>query len=155
MVSWITPSMRTAGWNAGVRYDTLTCGCRSQVDCSDQGLPGRLTRRHDADRNAAACRNLCSLRASRLSRPLHPTRVWIEDREGRVVRGTCQPRASFAGHVLMTSWDRLHLLYFMATLVGIILPRRFCSHILVSTSARLAHMKNTARPRTAASAVPL
>jgi hypothetical protein len=75
-----------------------------------------------------------------------PTRVWIEDREGRVVEERVDPRTSFAGHVLMTSWDRLHLLYFMATLIGIILPRRFCSHSLVSTSTRLVHMKNTARP---------
>jgi len=41
-----------------------------------------------------------------------PTRVWIEDREGRVVEERADPRASFAGHVLTTPWDRLHLLYF-------------------------------------------
>ena len=41
-----------------------------------------------------------------------PTRVWIEDREGRVVEERTDPRASFAGHVLTTPWDRLHLLYF-------------------------------------------
>jgi hypothetical protein len=41
-----------------------------------------------------------------------PTRVWIEDREGSVVEERADPLASFAGHVLTTPWDRLHLLYF-------------------------------------------
>ncbi|MFZ0555670.1 MAG: hypothetical protein WAM26_10300 [Nitrososphaeraceae archaeon] len=41
-----------------------------------------------------------------------PTRVWIEDREGRVVEEHVDPRASFAGHALATPWDRLQLLYF-------------------------------------------
>jgi hypothetical protein len=41
-----------------------------------------------------------------------PTRVWIEDRDGRVVEERADPRASFAGHILTTPWDRLHLLYF-------------------------------------------
>jgi hypothetical protein len=31
-----------------------------------------------------------------------PTRVWIEDHEGRVVEERAVPRASFAGHVLTT-----------------------------------------------------
>lgn len=39
-------------------------------------------------------------------------RAWIEDRDGRVVEERADPRASFAGHVLATPWDRLHLLYF-------------------------------------------
>jgi hypothetical protein len=41
-----------------------------------------------------------------------PTRVWIEDRECRVVEERADPRASFAGHVFETPWDRLQLLYF-------------------------------------------
>jgi hypothetical protein len=41
-----------------------------------------------------------------------PDRVWIEDREDHIVEERAEPRGSFAGHVLNTRWDKLHLLYF-------------------------------------------
>ena len=36
-----------------------------------------------------------------------PDRVWIEDANGGVVEERATPRASFAGHVLTTPWDKL------------------------------------------------
>ena len=42
--------------------------------------------------------------------------------------------------------DRLQLSISRATPIGIISPLRFCSHSLVSTSARWGHMKNMGRP---------
>jgi len=42
-----------------------------------------------------------------------PNRVWIERRDGTVVEERFEPRASFAGHVRETPWDRLHLTYFL------------------------------------------
>jgi len=101
------------GWNAGVKYDTLTCGCQSQVDC----FRSRVNRK-------AYTTSSCGSRRSGLPSPLFPsgvpivaatsppTRVWIEDRECRVVEERADPRASFAGHVFETPWDRLQLLYF-------------------------------------------
>src|SRR6266853_2141158 len=41
-------------------------------------------------------------------------RVWIEDANGGVVVERATPRASFAGHVLTTPWDKLHELYFVS-----------------------------------------
>jgi hypothetical protein len=41
-----------------------------------------------------------------------PDRVWIEERNGRIVEERTNPRASFAGHVLETRWDQLQMLYF-------------------------------------------
>jgi hypothetical protein len=41
-----------------------------------------------------------------------PSRVWIERRDGSIVEARTDPRASFAGHVRETPWDRLHLTYF-------------------------------------------
>ncbi len=41
-----------------------------------------------------------------------PGRVWIEDAQGRVVADLRDPRATFAGHTLMTPWNRLQELYF-------------------------------------------
>ncbi|PRY41758.1 hypothetical protein [Umezawaea tangerina] len=41
-----------------------------------------------------------------------PSRVWVEDADGRVIEERADPRAAFAGHVLATPWDRLHALYF-------------------------------------------
>jgi len=43
-----------------------------------------------------------------------PDRVWIEDTNGGVVEERAAPRASFAGHVLTTPWDKLHELYFVS-----------------------------------------
>src|SRR5215470_4395245 len=43
-----------------------------------------------------------------------PDRVWIEDANGGVVEERDTPRASFAGHVLTTPWDKLHELYFVS-----------------------------------------
>ena len=41
-----------------------------------------------------------------------PDRVWIEDREDHIIEERADPRGSFAGHVLNTRWDKLHMLYF-------------------------------------------
>jgi hypothetical protein len=41
-----------------------------------------------------------------------PERVWIEDREDHIIEERADPRGSFAGHVLNTRWDKLHMLYF-------------------------------------------
>jgi len=41
-----------------------------------------------------------------------PDRVWIERRDGSIAEARTDPRASFAGHVRETPWDRLHLTYF-------------------------------------------
>jgi hypothetical protein len=38
-----------------------------------------------------------------------PAKVWIERRDGSIVEARSDPRASFAGHVRETPWDRLHL----------------------------------------------
>src|SRR6266480_260036 len=43
-----------------------------------------------------------------------PDRVWIEDANGGVVEERVAPRASFAGHVLTTPWDKLQELYFVS-----------------------------------------
>src|SRR5258707_1142040 len=43
-----------------------------------------------------------------------PDRVWVEDANGGVVEERATPRASFAGHVLTTRWDKLHELYFVS-----------------------------------------
>src|SRR5262249_46375625 len=43
-----------------------------------------------------------------------PDRVWIEDANGGVVEERDTPRASFAGHVLATPWDKLQELYFVS-----------------------------------------
>jgi hypothetical protein len=43
-----------------------------------------------------------------------PGRVWIEDANGGVVEERATPRASFAGHVLTTPWDKLQELYFVS-----------------------------------------
>jgi hypothetical protein len=106
-------SMHMEGWNAGVKYDTLTCGCQSQVDC----FRSRVIRK-------AYTTSSCGSRRSGLPSPLFPsgvsivaatsppTRVWIEDCECRVVEERADPRASFAGLVFETPWDRLQLLYF-------------------------------------------
>src|SRR5438552_4861430 len=36
-----------------------------------------------------------------------PDRVWVEDANGGVVEERATPRASFAGHVLTTPWDKI------------------------------------------------
>ena len=41
-----------------------------------------------------------------------PDRVAIETAQGTVVQERTDPRASFAGHVMNTPWDPLHLAYF-------------------------------------------
>jgi hypothetical protein len=41
-----------------------------------------------------------------------PDRVTIETANGAVVQERTNPRASFSGHVMNTSWDPLHLAYF-------------------------------------------
>src|SRR6266566_4178265 len=41
-------------------------------------------------------------------------RVWIEDANGGVVEERATPRASFAGHILTTPWDKLQELYFVS-----------------------------------------
>lgn len=41
-----------------------------------------------------------------------PERVTIENAEGEILEERRLPRAAFAGHVLDTPWDRLHLAYF-------------------------------------------
>ena len=43
-----------------------------------------------------------------------PDRVWVEDANGGVVEERATPRASFAGHVLTTPWDKLQELYFVS-----------------------------------------
>src|SRR5256885_11442492 len=43
-----------------------------------------------------------------------PDRVWIEDANGVVVEERATPRASFAGHILTTPWDKLQELYFVS-----------------------------------------
>jgi hypothetical protein len=43
-----------------------------------------------------------------------PDRVWVEDANSGVVEERATPRASFAGHVLTTPWDKLHELYFVS-----------------------------------------
>ena len=43
-----------------------------------------------------------------------PDRVWVEDANGGVVEERTTPRASFAGHVLTTPWDKLQQLYFVS-----------------------------------------
>ena len=43
-----------------------------------------------------------------------PDRVWIEDAHGGVVEERATPRASFAGHVLTTPWDKLQELSFVS-----------------------------------------
>ena len=42
-----------------------------------------------------------------------PDRVWIEDREDHIIEERANPRGSFAGHVLNTRWDKMHMLYFI------------------------------------------
>src|SRR5258708_6986176 len=42
-----------------------------------------------------------------------PDRVWVEYANGGVVEERAAPRASFAGHVLTTPWDKLQELYFV------------------------------------------
>jgi hypothetical protein len=41
-------------------------------------------------------------------------RVWIEDAQGKILEERNAPRASFAGHTLMTPWDKLQELYFIS-----------------------------------------
>lgn len=41
-----------------------------------------------------------------------PDRVAIETTDGTVVQERLQPRSAFAGHVMNTTWDSLHLAYF-------------------------------------------
>src|SRR5712664_1650409 len=43
-----------------------------------------------------------------------PDRVWVEEAHGGVVEERATPRASFAGHVLTTPWDKLHELSFVS-----------------------------------------
>jgi hypothetical protein len=43
-----------------------------------------------------------------------PDRVWVEDANSGVVEERATPRASFAGHVLTTPWDKLQELYFVS-----------------------------------------
>jgi hypothetical protein len=43
-----------------------------------------------------------------------PDRVWVEDGQGNVTDERNAPRASFAGHVLATQWDKLQELYFIS-----------------------------------------
>ena len=43
-----------------------------------------------------------------------PDRVWVEEANGGVVEERATPRASFAGHVLTTPWDKLQELYFVS-----------------------------------------
>ena len=40
-------------------------------------------------------------------------RVWIERRDGSVLKERHHPRDAFAGHVWETKWDALHLTYFI------------------------------------------
>jgi hypothetical protein len=127
MVSWIAPSMRTVGWNAGREVLYLDVGLSVsgglfQIKGHPEGL-------HDVIMRIETQRPAVTFVP--FGRPdcrghFTPTRVWIEDREGRGI-----------GCSYSTS---------RATPIGITSPRRFCSHSLVSTSARLGHMKNTARP---------
>src|SRR2546422_422966 len=42
-----------------------------------------------------------------------PDRVWVEDANSGVVEERATPRASFAGHVLTTPWNKLHEVYFV------------------------------------------
>lgn len=106
-------SMHMEGWNAGVKYDTLTCGCQSQVDC----FRSRVIRKAYTTSSCGSRRSGPAVTIVPFGRPdcrghFTPTRVWIEDRECRVVEERADPRASFAGHVFETPWDRLQLLYF-------------------------------------------
>jgi hypothetical protein len=41
-----------------------------------------------------------------------PDRVAVEADDGRILQSRNNPRAAFAGHVLATPWDDLHLVYF-------------------------------------------
>jgi len=43
-----------------------------------------------------------------------PDRVWVEEAKGGVVEERATPRASFAGHVLTTPWDKLQELSFVS-----------------------------------------
>jgi len=135
------------GWNAGVKYDTLTCGCESQVDC----FRSRVNRK-------AYTTSSCGSRRSGLPSPLFPSGVPI-------VAATSPPPACGSKTVSVVSSRNVptpvrrspdmssrhpgigcSCFTSRATPIGITSPRHFCSHSLVSTSARLDHMKNTARP---------
>ncbi|KAF2161232.1 hypothetical protein M409DRAFT_28271 [Zasmidium cellare ATCC 36951] len=43
-----------------------------------------------------------------------PSKVWIENAEGKVLQERENPRESFQGHVLTTQWDDLQLCYFLS-----------------------------------------
>src|SRR5215217_2146020 len=105
--------MHMAGWNTGKKCDTLMYVCRFRVACF----------RSMANRKAfttSSCESKCAglllplfLSVDRIAVVnLHLTRVWIQDHDGHIVEECVDPRASFAGHVLKTRWDRLHMLYF-------------------------------------------
>ena len=80
-----------------------------------------------------------------------PDRVWIEDANGGVVEELATPRASFAGHVLTTPWDKLHELYFVTTHCGTTLRLRSDSPNPASRPVRSGHTRKTARRGTASS----
>jgi hypothetical protein len=46
------------------------------------------------------------------ARHFTPDRVWVEYANGGVVEERATPRASFAGHLLTTPWDKSQELYF-------------------------------------------
>jgi hypothetical protein len=80
-----------------------------------------------------------------------PERVWIEDANGGVVEERATPRASFAGHVLTTPWDKLQELYFVSYALWNYLATRSCSLNPASRPVRSGHTRKTARHGTASS----
>jgi hypothetical protein len=75
VVCWISPSMRTVDWNAGVKCDNSTCGCQSRLAC----IRSRVTRK-------AYTTSSCGLRRSGPPSALFPSDVPLAVDEGRLCR---------------------------------------------------------------------
>ena len=108
------PSMHMEGWNAGVNYDTFdvrlsVSGGLFQIKGHPEGLHDVFMRIRDA---AGLPSPLFPSGVSIVAATLPPPGVWIEDCECRVVEERADPRASFAGHVFETPWDRWSCFYF-------------------------------------------
>jgi hypothetical protein len=79
-----------------------------------QGASGRSARRDTAYPGSPAdCHDHAVRWRGARTGHFTPERVWISDVNGGVVEERAMPRASFAGHVLTTPWDKLQELYFV------------------------------------------
>ena len=139
--------MHMEDWNPGeVRYLDVrlsVSGGLFQIKGHPEGLHDVFMR----IQTQRACRHHCSLRASRLSRPLYPHPA-CGSKTVSVVSSRNVPTPVRRSPDLSSRHPGIGCSCFtsLATPIEITSPRHFCSHSLVSTSARLDHMKNTARP---------